>query len=253
MGTAKGSASCQLLCLHMPWLALASPARSLRMQWGWSEGVDCSHGPGTHSRFCPRDSGQNSGKKGKRKAFAFQKEKEGEHDSEDKAAFKPSSRHCLLLVLKMGMRNLAHPWLTDGLWLGFFAGVSGACGKMSWNSGQSPPPSVLGYVQGREGMQMVKSHARLRPLELCNPSLCLLGHLVWLPSATVACPTRLISCQVCGPPLPAWPQICRAQREGRNCGEQQLENVFPSARALLTLSIHSHTAGDSGEAGWEQS
>lgn len=32
VGTAKGSASCQPLCPHVPWLALASPARSLQMQ-----------------------------------------------------------------------------------------------------------------------------------------------------------------------------------------------------------------------------
>lgn len=84
---------------------------------------------------------------------------------------------------------------------------------------------------------MEKPHARLKSLELCNPSLRFLGHLVWLLLVTVACPTRLIGCQVCGQPLSRWPQICKAQREGRSWGEEQLGSVFPSAGALSTLSI----------------
>lgn len=98
------------------------------------------------------------------------------------------------------------------------------------------PPSVLqrwvtGCLQGQRGCRckgMEKPRARLKSLELCNPSLRLLGHLVWLVSVTVACPTCLIGCQVCGQPLSCWPQICKAQREGRkNLGRRAAGKCFP--------------------------
>lgn len=44
-------------------------------------------------------------------------------------------------------------------------------------------------------------------------------------SVTVACPTRLICCQVCGQPLSHWPQICKPQREERSWSKSSW-NVF---------------------------
>lgn len=252
---------CAFACLGWPWpLQLAPCGCSGAAARGWTAAT----GPAHTARFVLGILGKTRVKKEKERLLHSQKEKEGEHDSKDKAPFKPASKHCLLLVLKVEMRNSARlwaaggdspPWLRDGFqtlfWV-FLLGSQEPVGRWAGVWGDLPP-SVLRCLQGREGMQMEKSHARLKPLELCNPSLCLLGHLVWLPSVTVACPTRFISCQVCGQPLSGWPQICKAQREGRNCREQQLENFFPSARALLTLSMHIHAAEDLGEAGWEQS
>lgn len=60
---------------------------------------------------------------------------------------------------------------------------------------------------------------------------------MWLLSVAVACPTHLIGCQVCGQPPSHWPQISKAQREGRSWGEEQLESAFPFAGALPILSI----------------
>lgn len=94
VGTAKGSASCQLLCLHMPWLPLASAAHSLQMQQDWREGVGCSH---AHTAgFVPGILGKTWVEKEKERLLHSQRGKEGEHDSKDKAPFKPTSKHCSL-------------------------------------------------------------------------------------------------------------------------------------------------------------
>lgn len=137
-GHSKGQ--CQLPAL-VPSHALAAPGLCSSLPAD-AAGLERGGGlqPRTHSRVCPRDSGQNLGRKGKRKAFAFPEGKGGRARQQGQGSIQ-TNQQTLLLVLKMEMRSSAHPWaargdslpwLTGGLGLGFLAGT---CGKMSWNSG----------------------------------------------------------------------------------------------------------------------
>lgn len=141
-GHSKGQ--CQMPAL-VPSHALAGLGLSSSLPADAARGWTAATGPAHTAGFVLGTLGKIRVKKEEEERLLHpQKEKEGEHDSKDKAPFKPTSKHCLLLILKVERRDLAHPWaarrdsppwLTDGLWLGFLTGVSRACGKMGWNSG----------------------------------------------------------------------------------------------------------------------
>lgn len=125
------ASSCAFTCLGWPWpLQLTPCGCSGAGVRGWTAAMAQAHTAG----FVLGILGRTRVKKGKRKAFAFPEGKGGRARQQGQGSIQ-TKQQTLLLVLKMGMRNLAHPWLRDGLWLGFLAGVSEACGKMSWNSG----------------------------------------------------------------------------------------------------------------------